>query len=90
MARWTTSGYLNRLCPKVQSLGHPFRAAQVPARLHYTLSTAVAEMIASRCSLPDLLQLAVGKSFETFLSQTCELKSLDTEMKRWIQKRLSR
>jgi hypothetical protein len=78
----------------VRSLVHPFKGTAGQsgdltdsARLHYMTSKALVEMIASKCSLRDLLQLSVGKSVENYLSTFCGIPDLNAEFKQWIAKK---
>ncbi len=72
----------------LRSLAHPFKQDQnsTGARYHYQASTAAIEMIASRCSLHDLLQLSVGEKLENYLSTFCRLPDLNSEFNKWVQK----
>jgi hypothetical protein len=71
---------------KARELTHPFQGTADP-RLHYMMSTALIEMIASRCSLQELLQLSVGEKLEGYLSTFCEIKDIDAEFQKWIQRK---
>jgi hypothetical protein len=79
----------NQPFPKdVRTLVHPFSgSAPVSANYHYQASTALTEMIAKRCSLPDLLQLSVGKNLESYLNTFCEIKDINLEYKIWVEKK---
>lgn len=54
------------------------------AKYHYLVSTALIEMIASKCSLKDLLQLSVGAKLQTYLETYCEIKDLNTSFQKWV------
>lgn len=71
---------------EVTSLTHPYKG-NVNFKYHYLASTAVMEMIASRCSMKDLLQLSVGKKIETYLKTYCEITDLNGDFKKWIAKK---
>lgn len=68
----------------VTTLTHPFKG-QVDYKYHYAASTAVMEMIASKCSLSDLLQLSVGKKLETYLDTYCNIPDVNAEFRKWIE-----
>jgi hypothetical protein len=72
--------------PDLRTLVHPFRNTPSGARYHYLASTAVAAMIASRCDLEDLLQLSVGRNFETYLTTTCGITDLNRDFKDWVRR----
>jgi hypothetical protein len=69
----------------VESLSHPLRSSNI--RYLYDASTAVVEMIASKCSLPDLLQLSVGKKLETYLKTYCNIQDLNAEFVKWLDQK---
>ncbi len=77
----------------IRSLGHPFLDQSSSGkvgedfRYHYQASTAVMEMIASKCRINDLLQLSVGEKLEGYLGTFCGVSNLDVEFKKWIQKK---
>lgn len=70
-----------QVIPNVKSLGHSVTAN---ARFEYQASTALAQMIASKCSIEDLIALSVGKSFEGYLSTYCGIMDLDDSFKKWV------
>ena len=57
-------------------------------RYHYQASTALIEMIASQCSLDDLLQLSVGKKLETYLATYCSITDVNASFQAWVKKRV--
>jgi hypothetical protein len=72
----------------VLTLKHPFMGvATQGARYHYQASQALVEMIASHCSLDQLLQLSVGKKLENYLGTFCDISDVNTEFKKWIVKK---
>ncbi len=80
--------------PDLHSLTHPFAGAnplasssQAAALDHYQLSRAAIEMIASKCSLSELLQLSVGKNLESFLGTFCDIEDLNSEFKSWVKRK---
>jgi hypothetical protein len=70
----------------VKTLTHP-QSDTSGSQYHYAASTALIEMIASRCSLPDLLQLSVGKKLETYLGTYCEISDINAAFKDWLNKK---
>lgn len=72
---------------EVRVLEHPFRSSPFGPKYHYMASTALIEMIASKCDLIDLLQLAVGSNFETYLSTYCQIKDLNISFREWVGKK---
>jgi len=78
----------------IRKMGHPFitqvqaeSGAQISSAMQYQLSTALIEMLASRCDLHDLLQLSVGENLERYLGTFCEISDLNIEFRAWIQKK---
>lgn len=70
----------------VRQLKHPYRDAG-GSKLHYAVATALIEMIASKCSLPDLLQLSVGAKLDTYLGTFCEIQDLNQSFREWVSKK---
>lgn len=73
----------------IRTLVHPFKgdAELSDPKFHYQASTALIEMIASKCNLRDLIQLSVGKSLESYLPTFCEIKDINQEFRAWIKKK---
>ncbi len=67
----------------VTTLTHP-QTDLSGSRFHYEASTALIEMIASRCSLKDLLQLSVGSRLQNYLKTYCEISDINLSYRRWI------
>lgn len=72
------------LPPDVRKLSHPFSATVSTPRYHYQASHALAEMIAKKCDLTNLLSAA--KKLEDYLPTYCEIKDLNAEFANWIKK----
>lgn len=72
--------------PDVTQLGHPSNETIDPI-LHYAISTGLIEMIASKCSLKDLLQLSVGSKLINYLKTFCEIDNLNDSFKKWVRKK---
>ncbi len=74
----------------VKTLGHPFldsAHSTLSPRYHYQVSTALIQMIASKCNLEELLQLSLGTSLENYLSTTCELDDINASFQTWVKKK---
>ena len=71
----------------VSQMTHPFKGL-VESQVHYQASTAVMEMIASKCALPDLLQLSVGKSLTTYLDTFCGISNVDAAFDEYLKKKV--
>lgn len=67
----------------VTKISHP-NFDPTGSRYHYAVSTALIEMIASKCSLKDLLQLSVGSKMETYLKTFCEIKDINSDFEKWV------
>lgn len=70
----------------VTQLDHPFSGA-ADSGYHYTASTALIEMLASKCDLGDLLQLSVGKKLETYIANTCGIADINVEFRNWVRRK---
>ena len=72
----------------IHQMVHPFSATgaqqQADPTFHYQVSTALMEMIASKCDVHSLLQLSVGKKLETYLVNTCQITDLNGSLKQWV------
>lgn len=71
----------------VRGLIHPMKGSAEEIRYSYQASQALAEMIAKKCDLSNLLRLSVGKTMETYLSTYCEIPDLNASYKKWITAR---
>jgi hypothetical protein len=75
----------------VTSLVHPFsaggRLGVGGPRYAYQASQALMEMIATRCDVKDLVTMSVGKKLESYLPTLCEIKDLNGDFRKWIQKK---
>lgn len=69
----------------VRTLTHPYSGAAARIHYHYVASQALAEMIAKKCDLPNLLRLSVEKNMEDYLSTYCEIKDLNAEFRKWVK-----
>ncbi len=80
--------------PDVHTFAHPYRALSqnlgFSPRFSYMAGTAVMEMIASHCSVSDLLQLSVGKNLENYLSTYCGISDLNLAFKAWLARQKGR
>lgn len=78
----------------VTRLGHPFvdsaNKASVTSQYHYQASTALIQMIASKCNLEDLLQLSLGTNLENYLATTCEIRDVNATFRGWLKKKTRR
>lgn len=75
---------LTQSLPPARSLRHP-STDPFGSKLHYQMSTALIEMISEKCDLTDLLHLAVGASFETYLDTSCGLSDVDGAFRVWLK-----
>jgi hypothetical protein len=80
--------------PKVRDMSHPFAlkgmAGVDPAlrvRMHYETSHALADLLATKCGMHDLLQLATGSQVEKYLATLCRIPDLDAALQDWVSRR---
>jgi hypothetical protein len=71
----------------VRRLSHPFTGIVSSPRYHYQASQALAEMIAKKCDMTNLLRLSVGEKMDTYIDTYCEIKDLNAEFKAWVKKK---
>jgi len=71
----------------VRKLVHPFRASPVSASYHYVASQALAEMLAAKCDLKNLLRMSVGRKLDDYLGNLCRITDLNQEFRKWIKTR---
>lgn len=71
----------------VRKLSHPFSGVVSSPRYHYQASQALAEMIAKKCDMTNLLRLSVGEKMESYLPTYCEIKDLNADFKAWVKKK---
>lgn len=67
----------------VTAMKHPNQASE-GAKYHYSVSTALIEMIAWKCQLKDLLQLSVGAKLQTYLETYCEIRDINASFQKWV------
>lgn len=70
----------------VTLMGHP-ASSVIDSKIYYFVSAGLIEMIASKCSLKDLLQLSVGAKLTTYLKTYCEISDLNSDFKKWVSLR---
>jgi hypothetical protein len=74
----------------VRTLAHPFQkdsASTANPRYHYQASTALIELLASKCNLNDLLQLSMGQKLEGYISTFCRIPDINSEFQKWLKKK---
>jgi hypothetical protein len=69
----------------VRNLIHPFNGGYSNLRYHYEGSQALAEMIAAKCDLKNLLRLSVGQKMENYLDTYCRIQDLNSAYQKWIK-----
>jgi hypothetical protein len=68
----------------VRQLTHPYNVSPEHLRYHYQASQALAELIAKKCDLSNILRLSVGRNFDTYLVNVCGIKDLNADFKKWV------
>ncbi len=69
----------------IRDLVHPFSGDLDLLRYQYEGSQALAEMIASKCDLKNLLRLSVGRKMESYLDTYCRINDLNSAYRKWIK-----
>ena len=70
----------------VFELSHPMSGSRDEILFKYETSQALAEMIAKKCDLTNLLRLSVGRNMEDYLKTYCEIPDLNEAYKKWLDK----
>lgn len=70
----------------VYDLIHPMNGVKEEILFKYETSQALAEMIAKKCDLTNLLRLSVGRNMEDYLKTYCEIPDLNKAYKEWLEK----
>lgn len=68
----------------VRGLTHPFDGDVDNVRYHYMASQALAEMIARKCDLKELLRLSVGAKLDSYLDTYCQITDLNSAYRKWV------
>ncbi len=70
----------------ILKLTHPFSMqAPVSSRFHYMVSLAAVNFLASKCSIRELLNLALRGSFEKYIKTFCNIPHFNKEFWNWVQ-----
>ena len=69
----------------VRRLVHPVSGSVENIHYNYMASQALAEMIAKKCDLANLLRLSVGTSMEGYLDTYCEIHDLNADFHKWVK-----
>lgn len=76
----------NQSWPSISTMGHVSQNV-VDAKVYYSVSTAVIEMIREKCDLRELLKLSVGSQFTSYLKTYCGIEDLNQDFKAWVVKK---
>ncbi len=69
----------------VRELAHPFDGADENIRYSYKASQALAEMLAKKCDLENLLRLSVERKMEDYIRTYCEIPDLNLAFQKWVK-----
>lgn len=69
----------------VRSFNHPAQGTSDEIHFHYMTSQALAEMIAKKCDLTNLLRLSVERKMDDYLKTYCEIPDLNEAYRKWIK-----
>lgn len=72
--------------PSVSTMGHVSHKL-VDAKVYYSVSTALIEMIQEKCDLHELLKLSVGSQMTGYLKTYCGISDLDQNFNDWVAKK---
>ncbi len=71
----------------VRELAHPFKGSFALISYRYKASQALAEMLAKKCDLENLIRLSVQRKMEDYIVTYCEIKDLNVAFKDWVKKK---
>jgi hypothetical protein len=69
----------------VHNLIHPTFGSREKVHYNYMASQALAEMLAAKCDLKNLLRLSVGTTMDGYIETYCEIKDLNQSFHKWVQ-----
>ncbi len=73
----------------VLKLAHPLYGTAEEIHFRYAASQALAEMLAKKCDLKNLLRLSVGRKMENYISTYCGIKNLNATFQSWVRAKSS-
>jgi len=68
----------------VRKLTHPFSKSYAQIIYQYRASQALAEMLAKKCDLQNLLRLSVERKMDDYIDTYCKIKDLNAAYKKWV------
>ncbi len=71
----------------VFDLGHPLAGSAGEIHYRYRASQALAELLAKKCDLKNLLRLSVGRKMEAYINTYCGIKDLNVAFKLWVKEK---
>lgn len=78
------------LIKDLRSLSHPFMGSKDKISYRYKVSQALVEMLDKNCDLDNLFRLSVERSMEDYIKTYCKIFDLNSEYKKWINKKSKR
>ena len=69
----------------VRTLTHPARGSANEIHLRYVTAQALAEMIAKKCDLTNLMRLSVERKMDDYLKTYCEIPDLNAAYQKWVK-----
>ena len=69
----------------VRQMVHKASTSRKKAQYHYIASQALAEMLAKKCDLNNLLRLSVERNMDTYIRNYCEISDLNTTFRKWVR-----
>lgn len=78
-----------QLPQNIEQLSHPMKGSLIQIQMNYMMSQALAEMIASKCDIINLLRLSVQRKMENYLDNICKIKDINKSFKEWVLKKSS-
>lgn len=71
----------------VHELAHPFSGSATGVSYRYKASQALAEMLAKKCDLENLIRLSVQRKMDDYIRSFCEIPDLNISFREWVKKK---
>lgn len=71
----------------VRELSHRFSGSASRVDYNYKASQALAEMLAKKCDLENLIRLSVERKMEDYIRTYCEIPDINAAFRAWVKKK---
>lgn len=104
--KWLEEGLANHLAKKekvnyrhlnkqklpsdIYQMTHAFQGGLAAARVHYATSQAVAEMLAKKCDLMNLVRISLEGDMRIKIKNYCEIEDINKTFRSWVSTQAAR